>query len=672
MRRRSLLPLPALLLATQAWGQAPAPARPPARPTLRPASTSAGPGDPRAAAGRNALAHANAGRWREAEAAAAQADPLVAKVVQWLKLQQRDGGTAWEVASFVLDNPDWPAQETLARRAEELLEASPDDELALRFFTLRPPRTLDGFQRLAAAQRAGGKPREADATLVRGWVESAAEPAAEGGYLDRNGPLLTPALHWQRFNRLVLPREAGSAARLVPLLPAERQAAASARLVFAADLADAEAPTGRLDAGLAMHKARWLRRRNRDSEAAEALKAGEADQRDLPLPLARQVWEERNILARRLLRMNDTATAYAVAANHGQMPPGEQHQEAEFLAGYIALRRLDQPAKAAAHFAKLAEQSRSVITRARSLYWQGRAEAAQGRQPKAREHYQAAAALPLAFYGQLAAMALGENGATLSARILRAAPPAAGNAEARALERRELARVVLLLAELGETRRTRTFLLRLEELAENPGEKALVARLAHRIGRPDHAIWVTRRAGIAGAMLLEEGWPTPYQPPADALDPALVFSITRQESNFDPEAVSSSNARGLMQLLPTTAVAVARRLGVPHQLPMLTGNPHHNMRLGTAYIDQMVNQFTGAVPLAIAAYNAGPGRVNEWVQSFGDPRSGFIAMLDWMEQIPFGETRNYVQRVLENMAIYRARDPSLARLDHPMTQWLSE
>ena len=151
-----------------------------------------------------------------------------------------------------------------------------------------------------------------------------------------------------------------------------------------------------------------------------------------------------------------------------------------------------------------------------------------------------------------------------------------------------------------------------------------------------------------------------------------MFSITRQESNFDPEAVSPSNARGLMQLLPTTAVAVARKLGVPHALPMLTGNPHHNMRLGTAYIEQMVNQFTGAVPLAVAAYNAGPGRVNEWVQSFGDPRSGFIAMLDWMEQIPFGETRNYVQRVLENMAIYRARDPSLASLDHPMTQWLAE
>ena len=676
MRRRTFLPLvcfplAGLSLAVPALAQT----RPVAAPRLPAASPAM------RDFGRNALAHASAGRWREAEYAATQADPLIAKLVLWLKLQQRDTGaiipavTAWEVVSFLQDNPDWPAQDLLGRRAEELLRTSADDELALRFFSLRAPRSLDGYQRLAEALRQAGKTPEAQTVLGRGWVEATADPAAEFGYLDRNASLLTPDLHWQRFNRLVLPRDAASASRLLAYLPLDRQATAAARLAFAADSSDAEAlnvtvPAGVApDAGLALHRARWLRRRNRDTEAAKALTAGEAD---LPAPLARQIWEERNVLARKLLRLNDAPSAYAVAAQHGQAPPGEQHQEAEFLAGYIALRRLDQPAKALAHFAKLAEQSNSVITRARSQYWQGRALAAQGNTARAREHFRAAAELPLAFYGQLAAVALGENGAALAARINRATAPVASAAEASTLERRDIARLVLVLADLGETGRTRTFLLRLEELARTPGEKALVARLAHRIGRPDHAIWVTRRAGIAGAMLLDEGWPTPYQPPAEALDAALVFSITRQESNFDPEAVSGSNARGLMQLLPTTAVAVARKLGVPHALPMLTGNPHHNMRLGTAYIEQMLNQFSGATPLAAAAYNAGPGRVNEWVQSYGDPRTGFIGMLDWMEQIPFSETRNYVQRVLENMAIYRARDPATATRDHPMTPWLAD
>ncbi|MBX6746061.1 MAG: lytic transglycosylase domain-containing protein, partial [Acetobacteraceae bacterium] len=170
--------------------------------------------------------------------------------------------------------------------------------------------------------------------------------------------------------------------------------------------------------------------------------------------------------------------------------------------------------------------------------------------------------------------------------------------------------------------------------------------------------------------------PTPYGAaplgPSATPEPALIHAITRQESNFDPEAVSSSNARGLMQLLPSTAQAVAKRLGLRHQLAMLTSNPAHNIRLGAAYLDQMLARFDGALPLAIAAYNAGPNRVEEWLGTYGDPRTGWIPMLDWMELIPFGETRNYVQRVIENMAIYRAKDPRSAALEHPMARWLHD
>jgi soluble lytic murein transglycosylase len=171
-------------------------------------------------------------------------------------------------------------------------------------------------------------------------------------------------------------------------------------------------------------------------------------------------------------------------------------------------------------------------------------------------------------------------------------------------------------------------------------------------------------------MALAEGWPAPYPAPIDGPEPALVLGITRQESNFDPEAVSSANARGLMQLLPSTAAGVAKRLGLRHQVGMLTTDTGHNMRLGAAYLDQLLVRFGGTLPFAIAGYNAGPNRVDEWLGTYGDPRSGDVAMLDWMEQIPFSETRNYVQRVIENMAIYRALDPRAAALDHPMTQWL--
>ncbi|RYI82648.1 MAG: lytic transglycosylase domain-containing protein, partial [Acetobacteraceae bacterium] len=277
--------------------------------------------------------------------------------------------------------------------------------------------------------------------------------------------------------------------------------------------------------------------------------------------------------------------------------------------------------------------------------------------------------LPVEGQRQLAAVALGEDGAALSARIARVPGPAVPARQANAFAAKELVKVVGALADIGETRRARQFLLRLEDLAQDAAEKALVARLGTRIGRPDHAVWVVRRAGASGAMLLEEGWPAPYPTPAFGPEAALVNAITRQESNFDPEAVSSANARGLMQLLPSTAQLVARRIGAPYAVGLLTQDPGLNMRLGAAYLEQLIGRFGGALPFAIAGYNAGPGRVDEWLGTNGDPRTGGVSMLDWMEQIPFGETRNYVQRVLENMVIYRARDAAAASQEHPMTRW---
>ena len=562
----------------------------------------------------------------------------------------------------------------LGRRVEETLAFDPDDSLAAQWFAARNPRSLDGYQRLADALARAGRPAEATQVLRTGWAEAPADPVAEAAYLTRNAASLTPAEHARRFDRLALAREAAAAARAMPYLDPARQGNAAARLAYAADRPDADAPgmaaAAPADAGLTLERARWLRRRDQDQEAAAAFAAGA---RLIPLPApdtARAAWAERQVLARKLLRLGEPRAAYDVAAGHGIAAPGEPRQDAEFLAGFIALRFLRDAPAAERHFARLGEDSRSVITRARSAYWQGRAAEAQGAGARARDRYRAAAEFPLAFYGQLAAVSLGEDGQALSARIARAPAPQPSAAQAQAFAAREPARVVLALADIGESRRARPFLLRLEDLSIDPAEKVLAARLAQQIGRPDHAVWVVRRAGAAGLMALAEGWPAPYPAPPEGPEPALVFGITRQESNFDPEAVSSANARGLMQLLPATASGVAKRLGLRHQVGMLTTDTSHNMRLGAAYLDQLLVRFGGTLPFAIAGYNAGPGRVDEWLGTYGDPRGGGVAMLDWMEQIPFTETRNYVQRVIENMAIYRALDARSAALEHPMTQWL--
>jgi soluble lytic murein transglycosylase len=620
-------------------------------------------------AGRMALGAAQAQRWGEAQSAAAQADPLIAKMVTWMRLTQRGGaGSAAEIVGFIESASDWPNQDALARRAEELLANDPDDALALRFFTGRPARTLEGATRHVSALINAGRTAEARGAARRAWAEdTAADATAEATFLARAGEFLTPEEHWRRFNRLSFARDFSAAQRLVPLLDAQRRAQAELRLAYATSSGSDPNPAGAArDAGATLERARMLRRSERDADAAAAWAAGAAAQAGLPPEAQRAIWTERQVLARKLMRLGNPEAAYTVAAQHGQSVAGEPRQEAEFLAGFIALRLLNQPSRAMPHFQRVAEGSRSAITQARAAYWQGRAEPDATR---ARAHFERAASFPVTFYGQMGALALGENGAQISARINNLAIPRPTEAEARAFMNRELPRLLLALAELGEQRRGRIFLLRLEDTAPSNAERLLVARLATALGRPDQAVWVARRAGAHGAMLVEDGWPSPYAAPENSAEPAVVFAITRQESNFESEAVSSANARGLMQLLPATAQSVARRLSIPHQPAWLTSDPTHNIRLGAAYIQERLDRFGGVMPFAFAGYNAGSGRVDEWLATYGDPRQGNIRMLDWMEMIPFGETRNYVQRVIENVAVYRAKDPRAAALDHPMAQW---
>jgi len=621
------------------------------------------------AAGRAALALAATGRHAAAEAAGTGADPLVRKILLWMRLQARGQGTGPELTDWVEANPDWPLPQTLNRRAEEALAADPNDARALSHFARNPATTLDGAGRHADALARAGEGARATAILRRAWAEGAGDAASETAFAERNAAILTPDDRWARFDRAFLSNDAAAAARAAVHVDPARRALADARLAASAG---APAPAVPGDLGMLVAGARALRRGGSDAEAAAAWAAAAPLQRDLPAASARGIWAERQVLARRLLRLGQDRLAYGTAAAHGQ-PEGEARSEAEFLAGWIALRRLNEPAPAARHFAAVAAGSTSVITRARAAYWEGRALAASD-PARARARYEAAAALPTAFYGQLAALALGEDEGRLAARI-RAAVPPQPDAEAAALFRdRELAAAATALSDLGDARRARLFLLRLEDLSPDAADRVLIARHGASLGRPDFPVWISRRAGADGVMLVPEGWPTPYPVPSPlppGLEPALVHAIARQESNFDPEAVSGANARGLMQLLPATAAGVARRLGIPHAASMLTLDPVHNMRLGSTYLSDQLARFGGNPALAAAAYNAGPGRVAEWLGTAGTPSPGGVDILDWIELIPFTETRNYVQRVIENAVVYRALDGASGALPHPLRPWMA-
>jgi len=625
--------------------------------------------------GRAALIAANSGRWSEAQLLAESgADPLAAKIVTWARLQVRGQASAAEIADFLAANPSWPLTGTLALRGEEVLPVLADDALVLRLFARTPPRGLPAIRQYAEALARAGDNQAATRALREGWRDAAGDPSGEAAFLASFGSVLTAADHRARFERLAWARQTAAAARLLPLLPPGARMAAELRLALAADRAEAEAQAAQLagtDLGLAHELARFLRRAERDREAAAVWQRAEGLQRDLLPEAERAIWTERQVLSRKLLRLGHVAESYRVTAAHGQSG-GEGLQDAEFLAGFIALRRMEDPARAATHFLRVGENSTSVITRARGHYWRGRAAQARGRAEEARAHFTEAAALPTAFYGQLGALALGESAPQLAARVAGIRPPQPSAEAAAAFLDKELAQAVLTLADLGDTGRARSFLLRLEETAPDPREQVLAARLANTVGRQDHAVWVARRAGIDGVMLMPEGYPTPYPlPPDSEVEPAFAYAVARQESNFDPAAVSPANARGLMQLLPSTATLVARQLDIPHQPGWLTAQPEHNLRLGARYLADQLARF-GNLAMAAAAYNAGPRRVEEWLVTYGDPRlpggtSG--DMIDWMEQIPFGETRNYAQRVIENAVIYRALSGQ-GGLDHPLKPWL--
>jgi soluble lytic murein transglycosylase len=605
------------------------------------------------------IAAIRADRWSDAQlAASTYADPVATKLVTYFRLLAPGAATADEIADFMTQNPDWPNQALLERRRQEAIAAEPDQASAMAQCERNKLALAQAMLRCAEAESNAGHNGEAADEARRGWLSGITDAAAETAFLRRWSGAVRPEDQWERFQRLA-PHDAAAASRQIPRLDPAHRAAAEARLALQHDAPNADALVAALPAamraepGMVLDRARWLRKADRTADAlALWQRAGEAAQRDATADELGGFWTERNLLVRRLLQDGNAAGAYALASDHGRISP-EQMVDAEFLAGFIALRRLNNPAAATHHFTTLAGLSNAAITQGRAYYWLGRADAAAGKDP--RLDYQRAAAWPTTFYGQLGALALGDDAAALGRRITALHDPSYTREQVLAFTDREVVRAAAMLVAWNDPHRARAFLLRMDELAPDPADRSLTARLALRLGLPDTAVFVARRMGRDGLALPEAGWPIAAEPPAGPVDASVALGLIRQESSFDIGAVSPSGARGLMQLMPFTAQAVAKQVGVATSLVSLTSDPSHNMRLGTAYLQEMLDRFGNSLPLAAAAYNAGPHRVDQWLPENGDPRVGPIDMLDWIELIPFNETRNYVQRVLENVVVYRAR-----------------
>ena len=607
-------------------------------------------GDAEAAALGAALKAVDDGRIADARAMVANfRNPLLTRLVDWAVLRvaakgDTDFASTWR---FLRENPDWPEPEVLRRQAEDRL--GPDTPAAeiYRYFTAFPPLTSTGhLRRLDAAQAVS--PGDVARLARDSWQNATFRNSDENDFLNRYGHLLTGADQIARFDRILVSGRPQVARELLSKLPPDYQPLANARLAMATRAADtatlirAVSPARLDEPAVKLERAQWLRRSNNLDEAKALLLTPPANQTEA-------WWNERNLLARDLLAAGRAGDAYAVAAAHGQTK-GVAFAEAEFLAGFIALRQLKKPADALKNFQTLHDGVSTDISRSRAAYWLGRTHEAAGRPKDAADWYGKAAAMGQTFYGQLAARKLpGAPAARLPA------DPVPSAADRQALDGRELATAARVLGQAGDNDRARLFLLRLATQVTAPGETALLAQLAVELKRPDVGLTVARRAATNGVTLFDASFPMVDLGNTGSLERALALALTRQESSFNAAAVSSSNALGLMQLLPATARDVAGRLGVPFIQEKLTRDPAYNVQLGSQYMADMLQRFGGSYEIALAAYNAGPNRVARLLDSMGDPRTAKIDMVDWIELFPLRETRNYVQRIMEGVVVYRSR-----------------
>ena len=584
------------------------------------------------------------------------ADPLLRKALGWFILvAQRQGGDFAAYSAFLDANPDWPWQHTLQYRAEGVMPADLSPAELRAFFETRKPVSAYGAERYADALADAGERAAARAILRHTWVAHDFRPGDDTRFYRRYSHLLDGDLHRQRLDRLIWERRLGAAERQLDRVgePFRRLGAARIRLARMApgvDHAIARVPEAlRAHPGLVYERARWRQRKGRYEDTVELLLPAPADP---PHPEA--WWPVRHWAAREALDRGHITRAYRLAAGHG-LDSGLGFAQGEWLAGWIALRMLAEPERALEHFTRLHAGVVTPVSRARGAFWAGEAAAA-AQQPKdMRRWYETAATRLTTFYGQLAAARLGGD-------MFLALPrsPEVTDDQRRAFHERELVRVVKRLAALGRADRTDRLIAHLFEDAESRESARLVADLAVSIGRRDLAVGMARDLRRAGMILPRHLYPRValLTRPGGRMSPkrALMLALVRQESSFDAAAVSPAGAYGLMQLMPATARQVAARLDLPYDRERLRHDADYNLRLGHAYIERLIDRYDGSLLLAVAAYNAGPARVNRWLRRYGDPRHGLVGPVDWIESLPFSETRNYIQRVFESYMIYRHRN----------------
>ncbi len=599
---------------------------------------------------REAAREARSGDWESAFAAAEDGGPVAEAILDWQALRD-SGGEFHEYATFIAEYPDWPDLGDLRANGETSIPGSASPEEVLAYFGEALPQTGQGARALARALIAEGREGEARAMLEEVWLTQPLNSAGQATLVEAFGDWLEP-LHARRAEAMLWRWRTSDAERMLPLLPDERRALVRARMALirggsARDLIAALPAALRDDPGLAYDRYNHLAEDGDYTEALEILRARTATAEWLGEPFRWAAWRAQ--IARWLMREGRPQEAYDLAASHHLTEPSDVYADLEWLAGYLSLRYLDEPERALAHFQASEAAVKGPIAASRAAYWQGRAEDEIGVIDDAAFSYARGARYQTAFYGLLSAERLGLS---LDPRLTgredfgdwRQSPAMAG----------DMAQAMLLLLAAGERNDALRFALQLARTLDRDGVGQL-GNLLEEMHEPYLAVLVGKAAVERGVVIPTAYFPLHPMARRDwPVEPELALSIARRESEFNAGVASPVGAQGLMQLMPATAREVAGDLGLPYSRGRLT-DWEYNATLGTRYLASLEQMF-GTSPVLIAAgYNAGPGRPRQWMGQRGDVRDDGVDVVDWIEHIPFAETRTYVMRVSESIPIYRAR-----------------
>jgi soluble lytic murein transglycosylase len=590
-------------------------------------------------------------------AAYALPDRVDTKIVNWLVgISGAPQVTSARILDIAKQLPNWPGQILLRQRFEEaLIREKPGAADIVKAFAGAKPVTDDGLVLLARALVSTGRAADAAALVRPAWRDGNLSDDVEASIRREFGGMLTAADNKARLGRLLYKGRTDQALKVAALLDKNQQALAAAvvkaikRQPKAAAGLDALPPAVRNDPIVLYSRIQLLRRDEKYDAAAKLMLSAPRDAALLVDPDA--WWVERRLIARELLDEGDARTAYRIAAGHAA-ESSALRAEAEFHAGWIALEFLKDPTTARRHFLAIQAISTMPLSLSRAEYWLGRAAAAAGDRNEAAAQYRRAGAYPTTFYGQLALAELGVK------RLALSAPPAADPALRQSFDQREFVQVIKRLVAINRDDRVGLFYRALADTLTDPREIALLSQLAEGYGEHQIALQIGKMATSRGLPVEALAFPTAAIPPdakTSAVEKPMVYAIARQESAFNPGAISRAGARGLLQLMPATAKQTAKNAGLPFSQARLTTDPAYNATLGAVHLGELFDEFGGSYVMTFASYNAGKRRVYDWVKAHGDPRDPKVDVVNWIEMIPFTETRNYVQRIMENLQVYRAR-----------------